>query len=244
MIPSYYTIIKARAKIIRSGAKVTLSNVQKELSAAFYKPAIASRLREIEANIQRPVLLSQNAPNYGSRQALAELRISFSEMSHYQLATELERLMLYIIPELYLKLSLLEDAAKNKCSANNSAEKEYSIDGEVGTSDFSSGSRSIRDLSKLSVELGINSKGGRRYSCTNCGLMLEIPYEPDQAGLSSDPAELQTKIGLLASELYRSEHNEGQLKKKVVKLNRQIVELHHRVKMLDDVVYSIRAQLS
>jgi hypothetical protein len=78
------------------------------------------------------------------------------------------------------------------------------------------------------------------YSCTNCGLVLEISCCPELSFLALPPTELQQKVGYYALELFRQKQFSEQLGKKVIKHLREIAELRNRLKTLDDIVYSLR----
>lgn len=240
MIPSYYSVVRARANLIQSGEKITVENIQAVLGVRFYKPAIAIRLKQIEDIIRRPILLSSDSQDYGERAAVKNLRKILSGMSKVDLAGELERLMMYVIPEMELRRSVLEREVKGRSSANCSTAPKHTADEKAKLLAEASLRYSVRQTSVIRIGSNAVSKNPICYSCTNCGLVMEISYLDEMAPNSNNSTELECKVRSLEYDLYRSNQRADELGNRLMKLHRQQIQLQYRAEMLDSIVHAIR----
>lgn len=241
MIPSYHAIIQARAKLLLDGAEITIEAIQQEIGPQYYTPAIASRLNDVEGRMRYTTYHFASMEGFGPKEPLVNLRSMLSGLTHTELEDELERMIMYVVPEMQLRNFMFQKQSGANDTATNSFERghiksELSILPNSGSkrlpaeSTSSFGSQSESDLERDVLN----------YSCTNCGLVLEISCCPELSFLALPPTELQQKVGYFALELFRQKQRSEQLGKKVIKQLREIAELRNRLKALDDIVYSLR----
>jgi hypothetical protein len=237
MIPSYHAIIQARAKLLLDGAEITIEAIQHEIGPQYYTPAVASRLNDVEGRMRYTAYHFASMEGLGPKESLVNVRSMLAGFTHTELQDELERMIMYVVPEMQLRNSILKKQSCANDTTINSFEQDH-IKSELSILPNSGSKRlSAESTSSFGSE---SERDFLNYSCTNCGLVLEISCCPELSFLALPPTELQQKVGYYALELFRQKQFSEQLGKKVIKHLREIAELRNRLKTLDDIVYSLR----
>lgn len=109
MTPNLLIILVAREKIIRTGRSPTASTILAEVGAGFSRSQIDRHLSEIKLNLARPPLIKREPAYANWLTSIQEMQVLLTALAPAELVEEIQRLMLYVVPELELKNAQLED---------------------------------------------------------------------------------------------------------------------------------------
>lgn len=109
MTPSLLATLVAREKVIRTGRSPTVSVVLAEVGRQFTRAQVASYLKEIDANLARPPLIRREPAYVDELASIQEIQVVLTLAAPAELIEEIKRLMLYVVPDLELKIANLED---------------------------------------------------------------------------------------------------------------------------------------
>lgn len=248
MIASFFAIVHAREKLIKSGSAVTVDNILRELGGAFSRSSVKLKLDRVTERISRPPLISRGALRYGSRSGLLSMRDKLSAMTHAEVIAELERLMIYVIPEFQLTIACLKEQMNNNLQPDPASGSQKRA-GEGGESCSTTQTELAHDC--LVLKLQYRNKGSNEIEIEVSGLHNEcdeaIVYSrldltsTSRSVAANNWTELEKLLAAQAFALHQENISMQKMLKYLGTLMQEKIELHACVQELEMVINRLRS---
>lgn len=225
MTPNLLIILVAREKIIRTGRSPTASTILAEVGAGFSRSQIDKHLSEIKLNLARPPLIKREPAYANWLTSIQEMQVLLTALAPAELVEEIQRLMLYVVPELELKNAQLEDQLAQAVDLNQVYFQGLKIppshvNGEINKTSATKGSDDVRTYESQNVN--------RTYESQNVNwqtLWRMNAHELETKTLYSFSDAPSVGDRTTAMIVARAEQSKRVLRSKIACLNQEILEL-------------------
>ncbi len=210
MTPNLLTILVTREKIIRTGRSPTASAILAEVGAAFSRAQIDKHLSEIKLNLARPPLVKREPAYANVLTSIQEMQVVLTAVAPEELIEEIQRLTLYIVPELELKNAQLEDQLAQAVDLNRDYFQGLKIppspvNGETNKTPTTIGSDDVRAFESQNVTWQtlwrMNAHELEPYSFSDALSVRDRPAAMIVARAEQSKRVLRSKIACLNQEI-------------------------------------------
>lgn len=232
MTPNLLIILVAREKIIRTGRSPTASTILAEVGPGFSRSQIDKHLSEIKLNLARPPLIKREPAYANWLTSIQEMQVLLTALAPAELVEEIQRLMLYVVPELELKNAQLEDQLAQAVDLNQIYFQGLKIppshvNGEINKMSATKGSDDVRTYESQNVNwqtlwrMNAHEETKTLYSFSDAPSVGDLTTAMIVARAEQSKRVLRSKIACLNQEILELKAINTQLEALIKKKPRQ-----------------------